>query len=295
MTRATPLRDEPSRFAFTIDVEDWFNSSRDLFAETDSDRAHEPDPSVVPNTRACLDLLAGSGSRATFFILTPVARAYPELIREILDGGHEIGVHGYRHSLVYNLSPDEFRRDLDTSLDLLAAAGADGVIGYRAPYWSITRGSLWALDVLREYGFRYDSSIFPIRRSLYGIPDAQRIPHRRTGGLWEFPPTTYRLAGMNVPIAGGGYLRLLPERLTNALIDRLEATGEAGVFYCHPYELDPRDTRPKVKLRRAASLAYYVQQIVGRKGNPARLTRLIQGRCFTTVADLMTRLEEEVT
>lgn len=289
---ATGTNDEV-RFAFTIDVEDWFNSSRDLFAETDSKQAHAPDPSVVGNTRACLAALGAADNRATFFILTPVAEHYPDLIREILDQGHEIAVHGYRHSLVYNLTPAEFRADLEKSLDLLAKAGAGEIIGYRAPYWSITRKSLWALEVLREFGFRYDSSIFPIRRGLYGIPDAPRWPHEIADGFWEFPPSTHRWLGVNVPIAGGGYLRLLPNWFVEPLIRKMEDSRQHGVFYCHPYELDPDDVRPKVKLRKAASLVYYAQQIMGRKDNPRRLRELMTRHRFTTLRSILEQVTRE--
>lgn len=284
-----------SKFAFTVDVEDWYNSSRDLFAEADSSVPAVPHPSVVENTRSCLDILRSNGSRATFFILTTVCEHYPDLIRQIDAEGHEVAVHGYRHRLLYKMTPAEFRRDLETSLDLLAQVGIDRVQGFRAPYWSITKESLWVLDILQDFGFRYDSSIFPIRRGLYGIPDAPPHPHRVRDRLWEFPPATYRLLRWQIPIAGGGYLRLLPTWLQRPMVESLWKKGEVGVFYCHPYELDPQDVETQVQLRKPASLFYYLQQTLGRKDNPRRLRELMGRYRFRTIADLLDEMPESAT
>lgn len=258
----------------TVDVEDWYTSSIDLFAEAADDHGRRPDESVVRNTLRCLELFARNDSKATFFILTTVAEAYPDLIREIERQGHEIAVHAYLHRLVYNLTPQQFEEDLLRSLDLLRPLCQRPIIGYRAPYWSVTRKSLWALDILQRHGFRYDASIFPIYRELYGIPDAPTRPHEIRPGLWEFPPATFRFCGVNLPIAGGGYLRMLPYSLLHPMIRRAGRNGGL-VFYLHPYELDPSDTHGLAKPTSLKSHFYLLQQKLGRKGNPAKLERLL--------------------
>jgi polysaccharide deacetylase family protein (PEP-CTERM system associated) len=292
-SNVTPQDSQKLRFAFSVDVEDWFNSSLDLFDGADSTFPATPDPSVVVNTRACLDALDISDSKATFFILTTVCKHYPDLIREIAGRGHEVAAHGYCHRLLYKMTEDEFRRDLEISLELLAAAGISRVHGFRAPYWSITRKSLWALDILSDFGFRYDSSIFPIRRRLYGIADAPRHPYEIRNGLWEFPPATYRALHMNVPIAGGGYLRLVPPIILRPMIEAIRRRDEVGVFYCHPYEFDPQDVHAKVQLRGISSLLHYAQQVIGRKDNPRRLREFIARHRFTTICSLLDELRQK--
>lgn len=269
----------------TVDVEDWYTSSIDLFDEAAGDHGRPPDESVVPNTLRCLELFAEHGSKATFFILTTVAEAYPDLIREIERQGHEIGVHGYQHRLVYSITPQEFEDDLKKSLDILAAAGAREIYGFRAPYWSITKKSLWALEILERNGLKYDSSVFPIYRGLYGIPNAPRVPYEARPGFWEFPPATYRLLGVNIPIAGGGYLRLFPYSILARMVDRAKK-GQAPVFYLHPYELDPADTESKTELRSLKSKLYLLQQKIGREGNPAKIERLLRSTRFDSFANV---------
>jgi polysaccharide deacetylase family protein (PEP-CTERM system associated) len=267
----------------TVDVEDWYTSSIDLFGEAAADHGRPPDASVVRNTLRCLELLAEHGSKATFFILTTVAEAYPDLIREIERQGHEIGVHGYQHRLVYNLTPAEFEDDLNQSLDILRNLVTQPIAGFRAPYWSITRRSLWALDILQRAGLRYDASIFPIYRKLYGIPGAPVRPYEIRPGFWEFPPATCRVLGVNVPVAGGGYLRMLPRLLLKALIRRASKSG-ALVFYLHPYEIDPTDTHAGQPLTSLKSRIYFLQQMIGRKSNPAKIQSLLNGTRFDSIA-----------
>jgi polysaccharide deacetylase family protein (PEP-CTERM system associated) len=161
----------------TVDVEDWYTSSLDVLPGAQAEHGQKPDESVVANTLSLLHLLSTHGHRATFFILGTVAEHYPEVVQAIAEGGHEVALHGYSHRLVYEMSPEEFRCDLAKGRELVEAAGAVGPFGYRAPYWSITKKSLWALEVLRAEGIRYDASIFPIGRQLYGIPDAPTGPH----------------------------------------------------------------------------------------------------------------------
>jgi polysaccharide deacetylase family protein (PEP-CTERM system associated) len=274
----------------TVDVEDWFTSSVDLFSEAAATGQHDrpPDASVLPNTLRCLELFARNNSKATFFILTPVAAAYPDLIREMERQGHEVGIHAYRHRLVYQLTPAEFEEDLLRSLDILRGIGIERIWGYRAPYWSITRKSLWALDILQKHGLRYDASIFPIRRGLYGIPDAPTFPHEIRPGFWEFPPATLRCAGINLPIAGGGYLRMLPFALLKKFITRAQRQGPL-IFYLHPYELDPADAGLPTRINRLRSRLYYWQQMVGRRGNPIKIEKLLQLARFNSIAGTFTQ------
>lgn len=266
----------------TIDVEDWYNSSLDLFKDTTVKHGAKPDHSVVDNTLFTLELLAKTNNKATFFVLGTVAEYYPDLVREMLTQGHEVASHGYAHDLIYNLSQSEFEDDLKIAMEHLTNAGCSDVIGYRAPYWSITKKSLWALDVLQKLGFKYDSSIFPIKRGLYGIPDAKTDIHEIKPGFWELPPATIRLPGLNIPIAGGGYLRLAPYRIITAAI-RKSNQQQTKVFYFHPYELDPTDTKLKHKVRSITSVLYWMQQKVGRKSNPEKLKRLLTEYSFTSI------------
>ena len=183
---------------------------------------------VVANTERLLNIFADTSIRATFFVLGWVAERHPEVVRRILAAGHEVASHGYAHRLVYDLTPEMFRDDIRRSKLVIEDAGGSAVEGYRAPSYSITKRSLWALDVLLEEGYTYDASIFPIRHDTYGIPDAPRHPYvmTRTGGeLVEAPPSTVRLLGRNLPMAGGGYFRLLPYGWTRwgiARVNRVE-------------------------------------------------------------------------
>ena len=231
--------------AFSVDVEDYFQVSgfENDIGRDDWDR-HES--RVVPNTQRVLDLLARHNVRATFFVLGWTAERHPELVRQIHDAGHEIGSHSYWHRLVYDLTPEEFRADLRKSREALEAACGATVTAYRAPSFSITRRSLWALDILAEEGFQIDSSIFAVHHDRYGIPDANPRLHRRTlpaGELWEFPPPVVRLPGVNLPVGGGGYFRLYPFRWTSHCLARIERAGHPFVVYVHPWELDPEQPR----------------------------------------------------
>jgi polysaccharide deacetylase family protein (PEP-CTERM system associated) len=270
----------------TIDVEDWYHSSLDLFKDSTVKHGSRPDESVVKNTLETLSLLDTTGNRATFFVLGTVAQHYPDVVREILRRGHEVATHGYSHRLVYEMTPVEFEDDIKISLDHLHNAGADNIIGYRAPYWSITKRSLWALEILARLNLKYDSSIFPIRRGLYGIPDAIPVQHKIIENLWEFPPMTLRFAGTNLPIAGGGYLRLAPYWLIHLGIKK-SAIDAARVFYFHPYELDPSDIRLQHKSTSVTTLIYWCQQIMGRKDNPAKLKRLLSEFKFVSIKEIL--------
>jgi polysaccharide deacetylase family protein (PEP-CTERM system associated) len=230
----------------TVDVEDYFHV--EAFSKiVDRQRWDSYPCRVEPNTRRLLDLLDEQGVRATFFILGWVAERYPGLVREIVKRGHEPACHSYWHRLIYSLDPEEFARDTRQAKDVIEQAAGEPVFGYRAPSYSITARSLWALDVLAEAGFTYDSSIFPIRHDTYGMPDAPRAPFvmaTRRGPIVEFPLTTFRLLkAQNLPVGGGGYLRILPFWYTRLGVRRARAQGLPLIVYVHPWEIDPDQPR----------------------------------------------------
>ncbi|MDD2736009.1 MAG: DUF3473 domain-containing protein [Desulfuromonadaceae bacterium] len=238
--------------ALTIDVEDYFQVN----AFAGIIRQHQWDSyplRVDTNTRRILDILDSFSITATFFILGWVAERLPALTKEIHRRGHEIACHGYGHELIYTIGPERFRADIRRSKKLLEDQCGVAVNGYRAPSYSITNRSLWALDILVEEGFSYDSSIFPVMHDTYGIPDAQRFPHTlktAAGPLAEFPLTTLPLhfgsKEVRLPIAGGGYLRFLPARLLTWGIKRINCTEQQpAVLYFHPWEIDP--DQPRIK------------------------------------------------
>jgi polysaccharide deacetylase family protein (PEP-CTERM system associated) len=230
--------------AMTVDVEDWFQVQ--AFAGTIPRSAWEDMPRrVVANTERFLAMFEQAGVQATFFVLGWVADRHPDLVRRIVAGGHELASHGYAHRLAHEQTAAEFRDDVGRARRLLEDIGGVAVIGYRAPTFSINTRNPWAFDVLEDEGYRYSSSIFPIRHDLYGMPDAPRIPHRPgPGRLVEIPMTTVRLVGRNFPSAGGGYFRLLPYAVFRAGLRRVNlAEGASGVFYTHPWEIDPGQPR----------------------------------------------------
>ena len=237
----------PLANALTVDLEEHFQVSgfEDVVSREDWDRH----PSrVSDNTLRLLDVFGRHDARATFFVLGWVAERHPALVRRIADAGHEIACHGYSHRLIYTQRPDDFRDEMVRARRILQDASSQAVIGHRAASFSITRRNLWALDVLAEAGFTYDSSIFPVVHDRYGVPGAPRGFYRvRTpdGSLLdEAPPSTVAIAGLVLPVAGGGYLRLYPLSVTRWAIRRLNARdGLPAVVYLHPWEVDPEQPR----------------------------------------------------
>ncbi len=236
----------PSRYVLSVDVEDYYQVEAFAAYVNRGDWDRWP-PRVERNTHRVLDLCDEFGIKATYFVLGWVAQRFPQLAREIAGRGHELACHSFWHRPVYTLTPEEFRQDLRQARDAIEQAGGVTVTGYRAPTWSITAKSLWALDVLAEEGFIYDSSIYPIRHDLYGMPGAERFPHQlhtAGGSMLEFPPATVRALGIHLPSAGGGYLRILPLGYTEWALRRLEREGApCVVVYVHPWELDPEQPR----------------------------------------------------
>ena len=245
--------------AFTVDVEDYFQVSA-FEDDVDRDRWSEYESRVVDSTRRILQLLDDHQVQATFFVLGWIAQRYPDLLREIQGCGHEIGSHSYWHRLVYRQSPDEFRADLRDATKAIEDAIGQPIVAYRAPSFSITKRSLWALRILVEEGFRVDSSIVPARHDRYGLPGATPAPHcleTESGELWEFPISVRRIAGVNVPVAGGGYFRLYPLKWTLQCLNRMnKKLGQPFVFYIHPWELDPAQPRIPVRSRLARARHY---------------------------------------
>ncbi len=227
--------------ALTIDVEDYYMVS--AFADTVKfENWHQYESRVERNTHRILDLLDEYQVKATFFVLGWVAEHFPDLVKDIQRRGHEVASHGYNHRLVYDLTPEDFRADVRMSKDILEGITGQSVVGYRATSYTIIKETLWALDILIEEGFMYDSSIFPIRHDRYGLPEAERFPHvieRGNGLIIEFPPSTYPLFGQKIPVAGGGYLRIMPLKATKAAIKRInEKEKKMAVVYFHPWEVD---------------------------------------------------------
>jgi len=266
------------RNALSFDVEDYFQVH--AFEKIISRTTWECYPSrVEQNVRLILQILDENQVKATFFVLGWIAERYPHLVTEIALRGHEIATHGYAHELIYRQSPEEFRTDLQHALNILRTALDSSpqtrgcvIKGYRAPSFSITRESLWALDILAEVGLRYDSSIFPlVAHDRYGIPDAMRFPYKVQDDLWEIPVSTVRVAGHNWPIAGGGYFRLYPFAVTCWGIRRINAEGHAAVIYLHPWEFDPH--QPRMSAARGLSR---FRHYINLKYTEGRLRRLLK-------------------
>lgn len=232
--------------AMTVDVEDYFHVS--VFdGVVPRARWDALESRVCRNTERLLEIFSEHNVEVTFFVLGWVAERFPSLVTRIASLGHEVASHGYSHRLVYDQTPRAFREDVRRAKAVLESTTGRPVLGYRAPSYSITPRSLWALDIVLEEGYRYDSSIFPIRHDRYGIPLSPRHPypiHRRHGVLIEAPASTTAFSLVNVPIAGGGYFRILPYQWTRWGIDRVNRQeGRPVIFYLHPWEIDPNQPR----------------------------------------------------
>lgn len=229
--------------ALTIDVEDYFQVS--AFAPYIA-RADWPtrECRIERNVERILEILDEHGTKATFFTLGWIAERYPQLVRQIVAGGHELASHGYGHERASDLSEEAFFRDVKTAKSLLEDLSGQEVKGYRAPSFSIGEQNLWAFDCLERASYRYSSSIYPVKHDHYGMPSAPRFAHQVREGLLEIPVTTAQLMGRNWPSSGGGYFRLMPYALSRWLLKRVNGTdGESAVFYFHPWEIDPLQPR----------------------------------------------------
>lgn len=237
---------------------------------------------VARNVERLLQLLAEHGARGTFFTLGWVAERQPAMLRAIAAAGHEVASHGYDHRRVVELEPEAFREQVRRTKAVLENASGQPCVGYRAPNYSIVAGREWALDILVEEGYRYDSSLFPITRPGYGYAGGGRDPYwleRPAGRLLEVPPTTLRRAGLNLPAAGGAYFRLLPPVLVRTALRDAERRGQPGTFYLHPWEIDPEQPRFEVPLLTR------VRHYGGLAGTWRRLERLVGEFRFTSIAE----------
>lgn len=265
--------------ALTVDVEDYFHVEAFASSILPTDWSKYT-PRVENNVERVLELFNRYQTKATFFILGWVAEKFPRMTRQIVDEGHEIGCHGFFHQHIRRQSPEQFREDVRHARQLLMDQAGMPVYCYRAPSFSITNETLWALDILAQEGFRIDSSIFPARHDLYGIPNAPRFPYRRNG-LIEFPPTTIHKANASIGIAGGGYLRLFPYVFTRWAIRRInEFEKQPAMIYFHPWEIDP--DQPRIAAPLKSRLRHYTN--LGKM--QYKIERLLKDFLFSTVSDV---------
>ena len=273
--------------ALTIDVEDYFQVSAfaPYIARDDWCRL---ECRVERNVERILQLLDDRRIRATFFTLGWIAERYPALVRSIAAQGHEVASHGWGHQRASDLTPAQFAEDIRSAKALLEDLSSAPVTGYRAPSFSIGHANLWAFDSLAACGYRYSSSIYPIRHDHYGMPDAPRFAHRLANGLIEVPVTTLRVLGRNLPSSGGGYFRLLPYAVSRRMIGHVNAVdGEAAVFYFHPWEIDPG--QPRIAgIDRKTRFRHYVN--IGRMER--RLRRLLGDFAWGRMDDIFLRPAE---
>jgi polysaccharide deacetylase family protein (PEP-CTERM system associated) len=271
--------------ALTVDLEDWYHvcGARET---VDASRWDAYESRVIRNTDRVLSLLRTYGARATFFVLGYIAEREPALIRAIAREGHEVATHGHFHRRIFEMSPAEFEEDLVRSLDALASASdghaAGAVVGFRAPEWSIRPHTLWALSILRKRGILYDSSMVPLTRM--GDPSFPRVPCRlptEQGDIREFPLTTVRCFGENIPFTGGLPLRLTPYWFVLSRIRRMNAMGMAALVYVHPWEFDPE--QPRIELPRSRRFMHYFNLNATRR----KLTGLLRHLRFAPVRELL--------
>jgi polysaccharide deacetylase family protein (PEP-CTERM system associated) len=273
--------------AMTVDVEDYFHVSvfdgtlpRHEWARLES--------RVCANTERLLEIFDGASVSATFFVLGLVAERFPALVKRIADAGHEIASHGYAHRLVYDQTPHSFREDVRRAKGLLEDVAGRPILGFRAPSYSVTPKSLWALDILIGEGYQYDTSIFPIRHDRYGIPLSPRHAYRLTrpgGSLVEIPASTVAWGPLNLPVAGGGYFRILPYAWTRwgiSQVNRREMMP--AVFYLHPWEIDPQ--QPRLSAGRLGRFRHYRNL----DATESRLRRLLDDFAFGTVQSMLANM-----
>jgi len=275
--------------ALTVDVEDYFHVEAFASAVSREEWATYP-PRVERNVERILGLFGRHEVKATFFVLGWVAERYPRLIRQIAAEGHEIGCHGYGHRRLDEQTPEEFRADLRRVRSVLADQAAHPIVSYRAPSFSIHEETLWAFDLLLEEGFLIDSSLFPVRHDLYGMPSAPRFPHWRelSNGcaIFEFPPSTIRRWGNNWGVGGGGYLRFAPFRLTRwAMRNINEKERQPVMLYFHPWEIDP--DQPRIRARWRSRLRHYTNLAT----TAQKIERLLQDLRFAPIHETCLQLE----
>ena len=270
--------------ALTIDVEDYFQVAA-LAEAVDRKDWHDMEYRVEANTDRLLSVLGDHNTKATFFTLGWVAEKSPALVRRIHDAGHEVASHGYSHQLIYKQTPEVCREETRRSKAILEDIIGEPVTGYRAASYSITAQSRWALDILCEEGFTWDSSIFPVHHDRYGMPGTPRWPHRlktdNGSEIAEFPLSTLKLPGYTLPIAGGGYFRLFPYWFSQWGLGSINRMGKPFVFYLHPWEIDPG--QPRLDVKWFSRFRHYNNLEVCEQ----RLVNLLKRFRFTTMSDVL--------
>lgn len=287
---ARPLQDggPAGVHMLSLDVEEYFQVEA-AAAGVSRDQWESIPRRLGPALDRALDLLAAFKTSATFFVLGWVAERDPPFVRRIAEAGHEVASHGMGHRMVGQLSAEQFRDDVRESRALLEDIIGRPVVGYRAPTFSVTHRTAWAIDVLAAEGYQYDSSVFPIRHDRYGVPDAPRFIHRAIGpgggSLIEIPPLTWRLGSVNWPVGGGGYLRLLPVWTVGAALRAAQARGRPGMIYLHPWELDP--DQPVLPMGRLTRWRHRV----GLRRTAGKLSWLLERFRFSTVAECLRHID----
>lgn len=273
------------RHAFTVDVEDWYQG-----IPISNPMSAQSEPRLEGSCHRLLDIMAEYDVRGTFFILGPVAQHYPNLIRRIAREGHELGCHGWSHDLVYEMTPEQFREETQRASAAISNVTAQPVTAYRAAYFSITARSLWALDILAELGFQYDSSIFPLHNWRYGIPDfdlAPRIVKTASGSICEIPISVREVGKVRLPVTGGAYFRLYPYFVSRANMRAVSKQQRAVVFYLHPWELDP--DHPRIAFYWKARLTHYANL----KATEPRLRRLLTDFSFCPLREIAVQMRKD--
>ena len=276
----------------SFDVEEYFQVEAAARGGVKAEQWDSFEKRLAPYVRQILELLNEHGATATFFVLGWVARHEPTVIRQIAQAGHEIASHGMTHRMMCRLTPRELSTELADSRKLLEDLCGRPVVGFRSPTFSITRETAWALDVLTEAGYGYDSSIFPVHHDRYGVPDAPRWPHLAAGPgggeILEIPPLTLRAMGKNIPVGGGGYLRLLPAGLVARVLTSARKLGQPGMLYLHPWEFDP--DQPILPMGRISRWRHRVNL----SRTEPKLRRLLRQFKFGCVADCLESLSATV-
>jgi len=267
----------------SFDVEEHFQVSA-FWSEARRQQWDTCESRVENNTRKLVELLTRHDTKATFFVLGWVAERYPNLVKMLVEQGHEIASHGYGHELITEQTPGVFRDDVRRAKGILEDICGKRVYGYRAPSFSITKDTKWAIPILAEEGYLYDSSIFPVLHDRYGMPDATPTIHLlrgEAGSIWEVPPSTANIFGTRLPVAGGGYFRLFPYPILRQLLKRIERAGHPLVIYLHPWELDP--DQPKMQGSSLSMFRHYVNL----HKTEDRLRSLLGDFCFTSIREAL--------
>jgi polysaccharide deacetylase family protein (PEP-CTERM system associated) len=265
--------------AFTVDVEDWYHGIP-VSDQVKSTAERRLGKGLAP----ILEALSNHGSRGTFFLLGPIAEEHPAWVKRIAAAGHEIGCHGWSHDLIYTMTRERFREETLRNKRVLEDLTGREVSAYRAAYFSITRESFWALEELAGLGFKYDSSIFPVKNWRYGIPDFKDAPQTietPQGPIRELPISVREVLGRKIPVSGGAYFRIYPFSLTRANILHREASGRPAVFYLHPWELDPE--HPRLAFDWKARTTHYINL----KSSAGKLKRLFETFSFAPLGEVL--------